>query len=237
MLSDLYSQFSLGAILLSLYYVFLWKNPHTQAALQKAKVITMLNADAEIKSRTMLPLLAVLLSFFETNNLWRRLFHAETIQGLNTSTSPVLLETTVPPDFGDLQPREEGQISELRCLQSFQICVAQNKYLLVCTAFCAGCSKQVQRLSQNERGAFLEITKLHQNLRITDCSFCQPGVYLLWLRFLTPVWLSTWTMTVLHTRWRPEKSLKKSKTSLKTNGIELGCTLYIVQQRAMGLFD
>jgi len=66
---------SLGAILLSLYYVFLWKNPHTQAALQKAK-------------------------------------------GLNTSTSPVLLETTVPPDFGDLQPREEGQISELRLLET-----------------------------------------------------------------------------------------------------------------------
>ena len=234
MLSDLYSQFSLGAILLSLYYVFLWKNPHTQAALQKAKVITILDADAEIKSRINL---AVLLSFILTKNRWRCLFDAKQIQGLNTSTSPVLLETTVPPDFGDLQPREEGQISELRWLQSFQICVAQNKYLLVGTAFCAGCSKQVQRLSQNERGAFLEITKLHQNLRITDCSFCQPGVYLLWLRFLTPVWLSTWTMTVLHTRWRPEKSLKKSKTSLKTNGIELECTLYIVQQRAMGLFD
>ena len=42
------------------------------------------------------------------------------IQGLNTSTSPVLLETTVPPDFGDLQPREEGQISELRCFQFFR---------------------------------------------------------------------------------------------------------------------
>ena len=41
------------------------------------------------------------------------------VQGLNTSTSPVLLETTVPPDFGDLQPREEGQISELRCFQFF----------------------------------------------------------------------------------------------------------------------
>ena len=37
-----FAQSSLGAILLSLYYVFLWKNPHTQAALQKAKVITML---------------------------------------------------------------------------------------------------------------------------------------------------------------------------------------------------
>ena len=34
---------SLGAILLSLYYVFLWKNPHTQAALQKAKVIASKN--------------------------------------------------------------------------------------------------------------------------------------------------------------------------------------------------
>ena len=56
-----FAQSSLGAILLSLYYVFLWKNPHTQAALQKAKVITMLNADAEIESRT---ILAVLLSFF-----------------------------------------------------------------------------------------------------------------------------------------------------------------------------
>jgi len=67
---------SLGAILLSLYYVFLWKNPHTQAALQKAK------------------------------------------GGLNTSTSPILLETTVPPDFGDLQLREEGQISELRLLET-----------------------------------------------------------------------------------------------------------------------
>jgi len=66
---------SLGAILLSLYYVFLWKNPHTQAALHKAK-------------------------------------------GLNTSTSPVLLETTVPPDFGDLKPREEGQLSELRLLET-----------------------------------------------------------------------------------------------------------------------
>ena len=97
------------------------------------------------------------------------------------------------------------------------------EYLLVCTAFCAGCSKPVQRLSQNERGAFSEITKFHQNLNNTQCTFCLPGVYLLWLRFLTLVWLSNWTMTVRPARWRPERFLKMSKTSLKSNGIELGC--------------
>ena len=30
---------SLGAILLSLYYVFLWKNPHTQAINRKVRII------------------------------------------------------------------------------------------------------------------------------------------------------------------------------------------------------
>ena len=69
------------------------------------------------------------------------------IQGLNTSTSPVLLETTVPPDFGDLKPREEGQLSELRWF------LMENIFVAFLNAFYAGCLKLVQRLSQNEWGA------------------------------------------------------------------------------------
>lgn len=68
---------SLGAILLSLYYVFLWKNPHTQ-------------------------------HLRDSNQQGEE----------NTSTASTLLETTLSPDFMDLEPRAESQMEEIKFLQS-----------------------------------------------------------------------------------------------------------------------